>query len=72
MKTVQIRHPSGCPVPFPENILTLLYVRKNDPQQFKIGEWLSILGEDMLCNLAKSTELRKRECATRMHFQIPS
>lgn len=55
MKTVQVTHPSGCPMPFTENLLTFLHVRKNG-QQFKIGEWLSTLGEDLLHKLANVAE----------------
>lgn len=55
MKTVQVTHPSGCPMPFTENILTFIHVRKSG-HKFNIGEWLSTLGEDFLQKLANIAE----------------
>jgi hypothetical protein len=55
MKTIQVTHPSGCSMEFSENLLTFLHMRKNS-QRFNIGEWLSTLGENLLCQLANVTE----------------
>lgn len=56
MKTIQVTHPSGCSMEFSENLLTFLHVRKNS-QRFNIGEWLSTLGENLLCQLAILAEV---------------
>ena len=55
MKVIRVTHPSGCPMPFSENLLAFLYVRKGG-DTFKIGEWLSNLDEELLRQLASVAE----------------